>query len=422
MKALILNSGTGSRMGDLTKDRPKCLVELENGTTILDRQLYILEKCDISEVIITTGRYDKEIRDTCSNHTGLKFTFVKNELYDSTNYIYSIYKAKEHLNDDIILLHGDLVFEEYVLLRLINFKKSCVATNTFQVDPEKDFKAIVKDNRVLKISVGLTDNFVTSQPAYKLTESDMKAWIDNIVKHCDSGKIGHYAEDALNEILDTVEIIPIDFQNIICTEVDTPDDLSIVNGMLEKIIGRKVYMSMSSDVIHDGHMNMIQYGASLGELTVGIMSDEATATYKHYPILSFEKKKKIISKIKGVARVVKQEKLSYSGVISELKPDIIVHGDDWRHGIQSPIRLEAVELLEQNGGILIEPPYTRDKEHEILENKVKAQLSIPENRRASLKKILKLKKTIRIMEAHNGLTGLIVESTKVSSQDRKSVV
>lgn len=416
MKALILNSGTGTRMGDLTKDRPKCLVELEDGTTILGRQLSMLEKCDVSEVIMTTGRYDKEIRDTCSDYTELKFTFVKNELYDSTNYIYSIYKAREFLKDDVILLHGDLVFEEYVLLRLINSKKSCVVVNTFQTNPEKDFKAIVKDNRVLEIGVGLTEDSVTSQPAYKLIESDMGAWIENIAKYCDSDKRNHYAEDALNEILDAVEMVPVDLQHIICMEIDTPEDLSIANNMLAKIIGRKVYMSMSSDVIHDGHMNMIQYGASLGELTVGIMSDEATATYKHYPIMPFEKKRKIVSKIKGVSRVVKQEKLSYRGVISELKPDIIVHGDDWRHGIQSPIRLEAIELLEQSGGILIEPPYTRDKEHEILEEKVKVQLSIPENRRASFKKLLKLKKPIRVMEAHNGLTGLIVEKTKVSSQ------
>lgn len=416
MKALILNSGTGTRMGDLTKDKPKCLVGLEDGTTILSRQLSILEKCGISDVVITTGRYDKEIQDACSYHTELTFTFVKNELYDSTNYIYSIYKAREHLDDDIILLHGDLVFEEYVILRLINSEKSCVVVNTFQADPEKDFKAIVKDNRVLEIGVRLTGNSVSSQPAYKLTESDMRAWTENIVRYSNVGKKGHYAEDALNEILDSVEMIPVDLQNIVCMEIDNPDDLSIANDMLANIVGRKVYLSMSSDVIHDGHMNMIRYGASLGELIVGIMSDEATATYKHYPILPFEKKKNIISNIKGVSRVVKQEKLSYSEIISELKPDIIVHGDDWRHGIQSPIRLEAIKLLEQSGGILIEPPYTRGEEHEILENKVKAQLSIPENRRASLRKILKLKKSIRIMEAHNGLTGLIVEKTKVSSQ------
>ena len=414
MKALILNSGRGTRMGDLTKDRPKCLVELEDGTSILSRQLSILEKCGIIDIVMTTGQYDKEIRDACSDHPELKFTFVKNELYDSTNYIYSMHKAGKHLNDDIILLHGDLVFEEYVILRLINSEKSCVVVNTFQTDPDKDFKAYVEDDRILEIGVGLTVGAVSSQPAYKLTESDMKVWIESITRFCEAGRRDCYAEDALNEVLDFVEMVPADLQNTICMEIDNPDDIRVANEMLAGIVGRKVYLSMSSDVIHDGHVNIIQYGASLGELTVGILSDEAIATYKHHPILPFEKKRKIVSNIQGVSRIVKQEKLSYGGVISELKPDVIVHGDDWRHGVQSPIRLEVIELLKQYGGILIEPPYTKGEEHEILENKVKAQLSIPENRRASLKKMLKLKKTIRVMEAHNGLTGLIVEKTKTS--------
>ncbi len=193
MKALILNSGKGSRMGDLTRNRPKCLVELGDGTTILERQLSILEKCGITDIIMTTGQYDEEIREACSNHPELEFTFVENELYDSTNYIYSIYKAGGLLDDDIILLHGDLVFEEYVILRLINSEKSCVVVNTFQADPDKDFKASIENDRVVNIGVGLSDNAVPSQPAYKLLESDMRVWIDSIVKYFDAGKTDCYA-------------------------------------------------------------------------------------------------------------------------------------------------------------------------------------------------------------------------------------
>lgn len=416
MKALILNSGRGTRMGDLTKDRPKCLVMLGDGTTILGRQLSILEKCGVDDIVITTGQYDREIREACSEYPQLNITFVENELYDSTNYIYSVYKAREHLDDDIILLHGDLVFEEYAILRLIDSKKSCVVTNTFQSDPSKDFKAAIENGRITKISVKLSDGAVPSQPAYKLLESDMGIWVERIVKYSDEGKRSCYAEDALNDVLDSIDMVPVDLKNILCMEIDDQDDLAFANGMLEKATGRKVYLSMSSDVVHDGHVNIIRYGASIGELTVGIMSDEATAAYKHYPILSFEKKKRIISNIVGVSRIVKQEKLSYQGVISELKPDVIIHGDDWRHGIQSPVRSEVLELLEEYGGILIEPPYSRSKEHEMLESRIKEQLSIPENRRASLKKILKLKKPVRVLEAHNGLTGLIVEKTKISGE------
>lgn len=414
MKTLILNSGMGTRMGDLTENGPKCLVELGDGTTILDRQLSILKKCDISDIIVTTGQYDEEIRHACSNHTDMNFTFVKNELYETTNYIYSIYEARDYLGGDILLLHGDLVFEEYAILRLINSEKSCVLVNALGTAFNKDFEALIENNRVSEIGIEVSEDAVPSQPAYKLIESDMNVWMNNIVRYCDAHERKCYAENALNDVLNQIELVPIDIQNILCMEIDNLDDLHTANEILTKITGREVYLSMSSDVIHDGHVNIIQYGAALGNLTVGIMSDEVIATYKHYPILPFEKKKKIISKITGVSRVIKQEKLSYKNVILKLKPDVIVHGDDWRHGIQSPVRLEVIDLLKQYGGVLIEPPYTRNKEHEMLENKIKEQLSIPENRRASLRKMLKLKKTIRILEAHNGLTGLIVEKTMVS--------
>lgn len=414
MKALILNSGKGTRMGNLTKDGPKCLVKLYDNTTILERQLSILEKYGISDIILTTGQYDKEIREVCSNYSSLKFTFVFNELYDTTNYIYSIYKSKDCLDDDILLLHGDLIFEEYVILRLLNSENSCVAVNSHQTNPNKDFKADVCDGRVSKISVEPRYGSVSSQPAYKLNKTDMGTWLDKISEYCESGNTSSYAEEALNDVLDSIEMMPINLENIVCMEIDNLEDLSMANGMLMKLPGRKVYLSISSDVIHDGHINIIQYAASLGELTVGIMSDEAIATYKHYPILPFEKKRKIISNIKGVSRTIMQEKLSYEEVITKLKPDIVVHGDEWRHGVLSPIRIEVIELLDKYGGLLIEPPYTKGQEHGILENKIKEELSIPENRRASLKKLLKLKKCIRVMEAHNGLTGLIVEKTKVA--------
>lgn len=414
MRALILNSGMGTRMGDLTRNGPKCLLELHDGITILDRQLTLLKKSGITDVVVTTGEYHEEIREACLKHEKIDFTLVNNDLFESTNYIYSIYKARDYLNDDILLLHGDLVFEEYVILRLINSEKSCVVVNTYQSDPDKDFKAVLKNDLVAHISTDSIEGSVPSQPAYKFLKSDMDAWITRIVNYCESDKRTHYAEDALNDILHEIDLTPLDLEHIVCMEVDDVVDLSIARDSLLKISKRKIYLSMSSDVIHDGHVNMIRYGASLGELTVGIMSDEATASYKHYPILSFERKKKIISNFEGVSRIVKQDTLGYGKIISEMKPDIVVHGDNWRHGIQSPVRIEVMSLLEKYGGILIEPPYTQSKDHAILEDRIKDRLSIPEYRRSSLKRMLKLKKCIRVMEAHNGLTGLIVEKTKIA--------
>ena len=116
---------------------------------------------------------------------------------------------------------------------------------------------------------------------------------------------------------------------------------------------KKVFMSMSTDVIHGGHINIIRKAAELGELTVGVLSDETVASYKRYPLLSCEERMKIVSAMQGVAHVVKQDGLSYRDVISRLKPDIVVHGDDWRTGIQQPIREETVRLLSEYGGELV---------------------------------------------------------------------
>lgn len=164
---------------------------------------------------------------------------------------------------------------------------------------------------------------------------------------------------------------------------------------------------------------MINKAASLGELTVGVLSDETVASYKRYPLLSCEERMKIASAIQGVAHVVKQEGLSYRGIIAELHPDVIVHGDDWRTGVQQPIREETIKLLKEFGGELVEFPYTVNPEYDKIEANARSQLSMPDMRRARLKKIIGMKGLVTAIEAHSGITGLIAEKTTVV-QDGKT--
>ena len=181
---------------------------------------------------------------------------------------------------------------------------------------------------------------------------------------------------------------------------------------------KKVFMSMSTDVIHGGHINIINRAAALGELTVGVLSDETVASYKRYPLLSCEERMKIVSAMRGVAHVVKQDGLSYRDVISRLKPDIVVHGDDWRTGIQQPIREETVRLLSEYGGELVEFPYTVNAEYDKLEANARLQLAMPDMRRARLKKLIGLKGLVTAIEAHSGITGLIAEKTTVVQEGK----
>lgn len=124
-------------------------------------------------------------------------------------------------------------------------------------------------------------------------------------------------------------------------------------------MNKKVYIAISADILHQGHINLIDQASKLGDLTVGVLTDAAVASYKRYPLLDFESRKEIISHIKGVKNVVAQNDIDYTQNLLELKPDYVVHGDDWTEGIQSYIRSQVIETLKAWGGQLVEIPYTR---------------------------------------------------------------
>lgn len=173
---------------------------------------------------------------------------------------------------------------------------------------------------------------------------------------------------------------------------------------------KTAYVSTSSDIIHEGILNVIEKATELGDVVIGVLTDEVIATYKRTPLLDTTARKAIYGSLKGVTKVVEQDSLSYEKVLRELKPNYVVHGDDWREGVQSRIREEAIEILAEWGGELIEVPYTQGVSATQLERDLKAFQGSPDLRRRSLRRLLQLKKPIRIIEASNGLSGLIVEN------------
>lgn len=187
--------------------------------------------------------------------------------------------------------------------------------------------------------------------------------------------------------------------------------------MKQETSGRKtVYIAVSADIVHSGHINIIEQGAKLGDVIIGILTDDVIATYKRMPILDYEIREKIFGSIKHVSRVVKQDTLSYAKNLRELKPDYVVHGDDWKTGIQSNIRAEVLEILAEYGGKLVEFPYTGGVSGTEIDKRMRPILNTPDIRRAKLRKMLKLKPYIRVMEASNGLSGLIVENVKAECE------
>ena len=414
MKALILNSGLGSRMGVLTSEHPKCMTEISAHETILSRQLKLIAEAGIEEVVITTGYYDGVLVNYCNSlDLPLHFTFVKNPIYDQTNYIYSIYCAKEYLDDDIILMHGDLVFEGEVFDRVVASPVSCMTVSSTLPLPEKDFKARVVDEKVMAVGVDIFNEAMEAQPLYKLYKNDWKVWLNKIVEFCENDKRKVYAENALNELNGAANISALDVQNLLCSEIDNPEDLAVVSSKLKEIESRTVYMCFSTDIIHGGHIAIIKKAQKLGRLIIGVLSDEAVTSYKRLPLVPAAERKRLFENIAGVYRVVDQETLSYRANLEKYKPAIVVHGDDWCTGFQKPIRDEVVSILASYGGKLVEYPYSSDDKYKDIEKRTRSDLAMPDIRRGRLKKVLEMKGLVTAMEAHDGLTGLIVENTVV---------
>lgn len=414
MKALILNSGLGHRMGVLTSEHPKCMTEISATDTILSRQLKLIVAAGIKDVVMTTGYFDEVLVQYCNSlNLPLNFTFINNPLYAETNYIYSIYCAREYLDDDILLMHGDLVFEYSVLKDLLAFSKSCMKVSSTISLPEKDFKAVVHNGRVEKVGIEYFTDAMEAQALYKLNKGDWKLWLNEIIAFCETNNRKCYAENAFNGISDKCAIYAYDVKNRLCSEIDTPEDLKMVSERLNEIENRTVYMCFSTDMIHSGHIAIIRKAEKLGKLIIGVLSDEAVVSYKRFPLMPFDERKTMFENITGVYKVVEQKTLSYKENLEKYHPDYVVHGDDWVTGFQKPIRDEVCCVLASYGGQLVEYPYSKDEKYEELEKRARVELSTPDVRRARLKKALAMKGTITAMEAHSGLTGLIVENTVV---------
>jgi len=189
------------------------------------------------------------------------------------------------------------------------------------------------------------------------------------------------------------------------------------NGSLKKDEVKKVYVAISAGLIHHGHINIINEARKLGEITLGLLTDKAIASYKKLPHLSYDQRKTIMENIKGVKEVIPQETHDYTENLRKIKPDYVVHGDDWKTGVQKSTREKVIEVLKEWGGELVEVPYTRDVSSTKIDDQLQKIGTTPEIRMKKLRRLLEIKSPIRILEAHNGLTGLIVEKTKVELEE-----
>ena len=313
-------------------------------------------------------------------------------------------------------MHGDIVCESQILLSMISQSDSCVVVSSSESLPQKDFKAVIENNLVSKIGIEFFDNAMASQPVYFLKKNDLSIWLKEIENFCESGDVKKtqcYAEVAFNNISSQISLYPFDVKKSLCKEIDTYEDLIVVSNELKTIMNKTVYLSFSTDLLHSGHIALINKAAQYGKVIIGLLTDEVVSTYKRLPLLPFEERKMMFENLASVSEVVAQSTLSYRDNLLKYKPDYVVHGDDWKTGFQKPIRDEVVDILASYGGQLVEFPYSVSDKYAQIEQRAKLDLSMPDIRRSRLKKEINLKGLVTAMEAHDGLTGLIVEDTVV---------
>ena len=181
---------------------------------------------------------------------------------------------------------------------------------------------------------------------------------------------------------------------------------------------KKVYVGLSVDIIHEGHINILKTANKYGDVIVGLLTDEAIASYKMIPYLNYERRKFIVQNIKYVKKVIPQKTLSYVSNLNIIKPDYVVHGDDWKKGIQKKTRSEVIKTLRKWSGKLIEPRYTKNISSTLIKNRILEIAASPENRVSRLKRLMQSKKIVRILESHNSLTGLIIENLKIQKKNK----
>ena len=178
---------------------------------------------------------------------------------------------------------------------------------------------------------------------------------------------------------------------------------------------KKVYTCFCTDIIHEGHMNILKKAAGYGEVYVGVLSDEAMVGFNRFPTVSIEERIKIVKNTGLVKEVLVQHEIMYDSVIAELKPDYVVHGDNWAEGPEAVIRQNVISNLEKFGGELIEIPYTYNDNVKRIDDQMKEKLAMPEFRRKRLRQLITMRPIVKALEVHSGLTGLIAEKTIVES-------
>ena len=180
---------------------------------------------------------------------------------------------------------------------------------------------------------------------------------------------------------------------------------------------KKVYVAFSADILHEGHINVLKAASQFGDVTVGLLTDKAITSYRQLPHLNYKQREIILKNIKFVNKVIPQKTLDYTENLNSIKPNYVLHGDDWRSGIQKIVRKKVIKVLKKWSGKLIEVPYTKNISYSKMKSKIIETGTTPEIRKSKLRRLVEAKNITRILETHNSLSGLIIEKLNIQQKD-----
>ena len=186
-------------------------------------------------------------------------------------------------------------------------------------------------------------------------------------------------------------------------------------------MNKKVYIGMTADIMHPGLIHIINEATKYGDVIVGLLTDKAIAEHKRLPYLTYEQRKEVVENIKGVSEVIPQEEWSYVDNLKRIRPDYILHGDDWKNGPLRESREQVFEVMNEQGGKVIEIPYTKGINSSSLDKEIKSIGTTPDIRLKTLRRLINAKPIVRILEAHDGLCGLIIENLEIQKGDKREV-
>lgn len=439
--AIILAGGKSRRLGELTNTIPKSFLQINN-KKLIEYHLDMLSQRGITTVTIVIGYLQELFMSTLgTSYQNLSINYVVCEDFETTNHGWGLYLTKDRcreMNKPVLIIHADNFYDPGLLDHLLSSEYENVIIADAGYEPRTNDELVIfgEKNRVDNLAFtrenkGLgVGEFIG---VHKWSLPFTLQFFDYLERYFpQKGKTHGYDRILGDFIMESrAELHYIHSQGRPWININHPEDYETAKEKLYHKIYKKIesgnaeknkiiYLGVSVDFIHHGHLNLINEARKLGDtIVIGLLTDKAIASYKGLPHLTFEQRKIIAENIKGVTMVIPQETLDYTTNLRKIKPDIVVHGDDWRTGIQQGIREKVITTLQEWGGELVEIPLTPGISSHLLRKYAVEIGSTPEVRMKKLKRLIQAKPIVRVLEAHNGLSALIVENSKVLKEEKQ---